>query len=67
MQPPDAVAGWDDDLNARFTRDYPFYADTSRDLAERVSLPGARSWSTCAAVPGRRDRRPPHGRCSRRP
>jgi SAM-dependent methyltransferase len=46
MQPPDAVAGWDDDLNAelyaRFTRDYPFYADTSRDLAERVSLPGAR-------------------------
>jgi SAM-dependent methyltransferase len=46
MQPPDAVAGWDDDLNAelyaRFARDYPFYADTSRDLAERVSLPGAR-------------------------
>ena len=46
MQPPDAVAGWDDDLNAelyaRFTRDYPFYADTSRDLAKRVSLPGAR-------------------------
>jgi len=46
MQPPDAVAGWDDDLNAqlyaRFTRDYPFYADTSRDLAERADLPGAR-------------------------
>jgi SAM-dependent methyltransferase len=46
MQPPDAVAGWDDDLNAelyaRFTRDYPFYADTSRDLAERACLPGAR-------------------------
>jgi SAM-dependent methyltransferase len=46
MQPPNAVAGWDDDLNAqlyaRFTRDYPFYADTSRDLAERASLPGAR-------------------------
>jgi SAM-dependent methyltransferase len=46
MQPPDAVAGWDDDLNAelyaRFTRDYPFYADTSRDLAKRVSLLGAR-------------------------
>jgi SAM-dependent methyltransferase len=45
MQPPDAVAGWDDDLNAelyaRFTRDYPFYAITSRDLAERASLPGA--------------------------
>jgi hypothetical protein len=42
---PDAVAGWDDDLNAelyaRFTRDYPFYAATSRDLAERASLPGA--------------------------
>jgi SAM-dependent methyltransferase len=46
MQPPDAVAGWDDDLNAelyaRFTREYPFYADTSRDLAERACLPGAR-------------------------
>ena len=46
MQPPDAVAGWDGDLNAelyaRFTRDYPFYAATSRDLAERASLPGAR-------------------------
>lgn len=45
MQPPDAVAGWDDDLNAelyaRFARDYPFYADTSRDLAERASLTGA--------------------------
>jgi SAM-dependent methyltransferase len=45
MQPPDAVAGWDDNLNAelyaRFTRDYPFYTDTSRDLAERASLPGA--------------------------
>jgi len=45
MQPPDAVAGWDDDLNAelysRFTRDYPFYTDTSRDLAERASLPGS--------------------------
>ena len=45
MQPPNAVAGWDDDLNAelyaRFTRDYPFYAGTSRDLAERASLPGA--------------------------
>jgi SAM-dependent methyltransferase len=46
MQPPDAVAGWDDDLNAelyaRFTRDYPFYADTSRDLADRACLSGAR-------------------------
>jgi SAM-dependent methyltransferase len=46
MQPPDAVVGWDDDLNAklyaRFTRDYPFYADTSRDLAERAALPEAR-------------------------
>lgn len=45
MQPPDAVAGWDDDLNAelyaRFARDYPFYADTSRDLAERANLAGA--------------------------
>jgi SAM-dependent methyltransferase len=45
MQPPDAVAGWDDDLNAqlyaRFARDYPFYADTSRDLAERANLANA--------------------------
>ncbi|MBL7489735.1 class I SAM-dependent methyltransferase [Frankia sp. AgB1.9] len=45
MQPPDAVAGWDDDQNAelyaRFTRDYPFYARTSRDLAARASLPEA--------------------------
>jgi SAM-dependent methyltransferase len=46
MQPPDAVAGWDDTLNAelyaRFTRNYPFYTVTSRDLAGRASLPGAR-------------------------
>ena len=46
MQPPDAVAGWDDTLNAelyaRFTRDYPFYTVTSHDLAGRASLPGAR-------------------------
>jgi SAM-dependent methyltransferase len=46
MQPPDAVAGWDDDLNAElyahFARDYPFYTDTSRDLAQRASLAEAR-------------------------
>ncbi|MGH3943414.1 MAG: class I SAM-dependent methyltransferase [Pseudonocardiaceae bacterium] len=42
MRPSDAIAGWDDDLNAelylRFTRDYPMYADTSRDLAARADV-----------------------------
>lgn len=42
MRPPDAIAGWEDDLNAeryaRFTRDYPMYTDTSRDLAARADL-----------------------------
>jgi SAM-dependent methyltransferase len=44
MRPPDAIVGWDDELNAelyeRFTRDYPLYADTSRDLAARADLSG---------------------------
>ncbi len=42
MRPPDAIAGWEDDLNAelyaRFTHDYPMYADTSRDLVARADL-----------------------------
>ncbi|MGQ0779201.1 MAG: class I SAM-dependent methyltransferase [Pseudonocardiales bacterium] len=42
MRPPDAIAGWEDALNAelyaRFTRDYPMYTDTSRDLAARADL-----------------------------
>lgn len=42
MPPPDAIDGWDDGLNAeiyaRFCRDYPFYTETSRDLAARARL-----------------------------
>lgn len=42
MRPPDAIEGWEDDQNAelyaRFTRDYPMYANTSRDLAARADL-----------------------------
>jgi SAM-dependent methyltransferase len=42
MPPPDAIDGWDDNLNAEiyalFCRDYPFYTDTSRDLAARARL-----------------------------
>ncbi len=45
MRPPDAIAGWDDEVNAelydQFTRNYPFYADTSRDLAVRADLSGS--------------------------
>jgi SAM-dependent methyltransferase len=44
MRPPDAIAGWDDETNAelyaRFTRDFPMYASTSRDLAIRADLSG---------------------------
>lgn len=44
--PVDAVEGWDDEHNAelyaQFTRDYPFYTDTSRDLATRADLAHAR-------------------------
>lgn len=47
MRPPDAIIGWDDELNAelygRFTRDFPFYTDTSRDLVNRADLSGART------------------------
>ncbi|TMR95644.1 class I SAM-dependent methyltransferase [Nonomuraea basaltis] len=42
MQHPDAIVGWDDERNAelydRFTREHPFYADASRDLASRADL-----------------------------
>ncbi len=42
MRPSDAIVGWDDELNAelyaRFTHDFPMYADTSRDLAVRADL-----------------------------
>jgi SAM-dependent methyltransferase len=42
MRPPDAVDGWDDPRNAdlydRFTRAFPFYAQTSRDLAVRAAV-----------------------------
>jgi ubiquinone/menaquinone biosynthesis C-methylase UbiE len=42
MTPPDALTGWDDDHNAeaydRFTREFPFYTQTSRDLAARADL-----------------------------
>lgn len=44
--PVDAVEGWDDERNAelyaQFTRNYPFYTDTSRDLATRADLSQAR-------------------------
>jgi SAM-dependent methyltransferase len=44
MSPPDAIDGWDDELNAElyhhFTHAYPFYANTSRDLAARADLGG---------------------------
>ncbi len=42
MTPPDALTGWDDEDNAemydRFTREFPFYTQTSRDLAARADL-----------------------------
>jgi SAM-dependent methyltransferase len=44
MRPPDALVGWDDEMNAElyasFTRDFPMYANTSRDLAIRADLSG---------------------------
>jgi SAM-dependent methyltransferase len=44
MRHPDAIVGWDDELNAElydcFTRDHPFYADTSRALVARADLTG---------------------------
>jgi SAM-dependent methyltransferase len=45
MRPPDALTGWDDQHNAelydRFTRDFPLYTQTSRDLAARADLDGS--------------------------
>ena len=42
MAPHDAVLGWDEDSTAEayaaFTRDYPMYSATSRDLARRARL-----------------------------
>jgi SAM-dependent methyltransferase len=47
MPPIDATDGWDDDLNAeiyaRFCRDYPFYTQTSQDLAARARLDQCRT------------------------
>lgn len=46
MAPHDAVLGWDEDSTAEayaaFTRDYPMYSATSRDLAHRARLTDSR-------------------------
>jgi SAM-dependent methyltransferase len=46
MTPLDAVLGWDEDTTAEayaaFTRDFPMYAATSRDLARRADLTDSR-------------------------
>ncbi|SEP53373.1 class I SAM-dependent methyltransferase [Amycolatopsis saalfeldensis] len=46
MAPLDAVVGWDEDTTAEayaaFTRDFPMYGATSRDLAYRAGLAGTR-------------------------
>lgn len=45
MAPLDAVTGWDEDSTAEayaaFTRDFPLYRRTSRDLAHRAGLAGS--------------------------
>ncbi|PPK63356.1 class I SAM-dependent methyltransferase [Actinokineospora auranticolor] len=45
MAPLDAVLGWDEDTTAEayaaFTRDFPMYSATSRDLAHRANLSNA--------------------------
>jgi SAM-dependent methyltransferase len=42
MRPPDAITGWDDAENAElyeaFSRDFPLYEQTSRDLTKRADL-----------------------------
>lgn len=42
MRPPDALTGWDNERNAelydRFTHAFPFYTETSEDLAARADL-----------------------------
>lgn len=46
MAPLDALLGWDEDTTAEayaaFTRDFPMYATTSRDLARRAGLADSR-------------------------
>ncbi|GII96728.1 hypothetical protein Ssi02_69590 [Sinosporangium siamense] len=46
MSPHDALEGWDEDATAEayaaFTRDFPMYSATSRDLADRAHLTGSR-------------------------
>jgi SAM-dependent methyltransferase len=46
MAPLDAVLGWDEDSTAEaysaFTREFPMYGATSRDLARRAGLAGSR-------------------------
>ncbi|MEU6230536.1 class I SAM-dependent methyltransferase [Streptomyces sp. NPDC047042] len=46
MAPQDAVLGWDEDTTAEayaaFTRDFPMYSATSRDLARRAHLADSR-------------------------
>ena len=46
MAPLDAILGWDEDTTAEayaaFTRHYPMYAATSRDLARRANLTDSR-------------------------
>ncbi|MFC4118516.1 class I SAM-dependent methyltransferase [Nonomuraea zeae] len=46
MAPPDAILGWDEDTTAEayaaFTRDFPMYSTTSRDLARRANLTASR-------------------------
>ncbi|HUZ23174.1 MAG TPA: class I SAM-dependent methyltransferase [Streptosporangiaceae bacterium] len=71
MRPPDALTGWDDQRNAelydRFTRDFPFYTQTSRDLAARADL-GSKELAvdlcggTGATAAVILDAMPPHGR-----
>lgn len=46
MAPQDAVLGWDEDYNAEayadFTRRFPMYSATSRDLVDRAALSSSR-------------------------
>ncbi|WP_326644653.1 class I SAM-dependent methyltransferase [Streptosporangium sp. NBC_01755] len=46
MAPHDALTGWNEDTTAEayaaFTRDFPMYGATSRDLARRAHLAGSR-------------------------
>lgn len=46
MAPLDALLGWDEEATAEtyaaFTRDFPMYAATSRDLAQRADLAASR-------------------------